>query len=43
MSVIYCHRCDRQIDTDFDSDHEADCLFEAQEAEAMEAEKEISG
>lgn len=25
MSVIYCHACDRFIDTDWDVDHEYDC------------------
>ena len=29
MSVIYCDTCDRQIDTDFDSSHLEDCLWEA--------------
>ncbi len=25
MSVIYCHDCDRHIDTDFDVDHLDEC------------------
>ncbi len=29
MSVIRCETCDRNIDTDFDSNHVEDCKWEA--------------
>ena len=28
MSIIYCHACNRRIDTDYDTDHEYECAHE---------------
>jgi hypothetical protein len=39
MSVIYCHNCDRHIDTDFDTTHEEDCNFEDALEDAYDAGK----
>lgn len=25
MSIIYCEKCDKHIDTDFDAEHEEEC------------------